>query len=278
MDTKRVGLIGVGNIGTHFSKKLTEAGFPLTVFDLDEAKVQRAVDLGASAAESTVEVAEASDVILLSLPSSKPVEAVMDSLLPVLQTGQVVADTGTSRRETDVQYAKLCAEKGAALIDAPITWRSGGPTIMVGGEAQHFEQAREVLEAVSNKLQHVGPIGHGQALKYVNQMILAGQLAVWCESVEFAKSCGLDPELIAEHLEFPVPDVLFGDDFSGTGTLKLHYKDLGYILEAAHETGAHVPVSNVAHEAFKYADTTGDPLWGQPGIATYWRALRGEGE
>jgi len=262
----------------NYSTKLTEARYPLTAFDLDRAKMQYAVDLGAVGADTPADVAAASDIVVLSLPGSKPVDEVMNAMLPALRPGQLVIDTGTSRRETDVEWAAACEPKGVGFMDAPITWRKGGLTIMAGGTEAQFEQGRGVLEVIGHRVRHVGPTGSGQLLKYVNQMILAGQLAVWCESVEFAKSCDLDPKLIAEHLEFDVPETLFGDDFSGSGTLKLHYKDLGYILEAAHETGAHVPVANVAHEAFKYADLTGDPLWGQPGIATYWRMLmRGEG-
>ena len=277
---QRIGLIGIGNIGKVFSEKLLQAGFPLTVLDRDRAKMQHAVDLGAKPADTPGDVADASDVIVFALPGSRPVEEVMegaDGILGRLRAGQLVIDTGTTRPATDIRYAGLCGEKGAGLVDAPITWRSQGLIIMVGGAAEHFAQGREVLDVLSYKVRHIGPIGHGQLLKFVNQMILAGQLAVWCESVEFTKACGLDPALVRDYLEFPVPDALYGDDFSGGGHLALHYKDLGYILEAAHETDAHVPVTNAAHEAFKFAHLTGDPMWAQSGIATYWREMNRRG-
>ena len=273
---QRVGLIGLGNIGSHYTKKLREAGYPLTVLDLDPAKVERAVSLGARSAKTAGEVAETSDVILLSLPASPNVEAVMDGadgVLAQIKPGQLVIDTGTTRRETDIRYERLCREKGAGYLDAPITWRAPGLIIMAGGLAEDYATGHDVLACVSYKVQHVGPIGYGQILKMVNQLILAGQLAVWAESVEFAKAAGIDPHLAKDYLEFPVPDVLFGDEFAGNGTLALHYKDLGYILEAAHETGAHVSITNAVHEAFKAAAIHGDRNWGQPGIATYWRRL-----
>ena len=277
---QRIGLIGIGNIGTVFSKKLIEAGYPLTVLDCDRAKMQHAVDLGAQPADASGDVADASDIILLALPGSGPVEDVMEGksgILARLRAAHLVIDTGTTRPATDIRYAALCAERDAGLVDAPITWRSEGLIIMVGGRAEHFAQGCEVLDVLSYKLKHIGPIGQGQLLKFVNQMILAGQLAVWCESVEYAKTCGLDPALIKEYLEFPVPDALYGDDFSGGGHLALHYKDLGYILETAHETDAHVPMTNAAHEAFKFAHLTGDPMWAQVGIAAYWREMNRRG-
>jgi len=275
----RIGLIGIGNIGRYFSRKLREANYPLTVRDIDQAKMEYAVDLGATAATSSGDVARASDIVILSLPGSHAVEAAMDGpdgILAHLRPGRLVIDTGTSRPATDVRYERLCAANGAGFIDAPITWRSSGLIIMVGGSPVHYERGRDVLTCLSYKLRHVGPIGHGQVLKLVNQLILAGQLAVWAEAVEFATQSGIEPRLAKEFLEFPVPESVYGDEFSGGGTLALHYKDLGYVLEVAHDTGAHVPVTNAVHEAFKAAKTAGDPLWGQPGIVTYWRRLNRE--
>jgi len=273
---QRIGLIGIGNIGSHFAKTLCEAGYRLTVLDRDRQKMAQAIALGAQPAATPGEVADPSDIILLCLPGSEAVDNVMegeDGILSHLRTGQLVIDTGTSRPETAVRYEKLCAERNAGFIDAPITWRSSGLIIMVGGTADNFEKGREVLERLSYKLKHVGPIGHGQVLKLMNQLVLAGQLAVWAEAVTFAQRSGIDPRLLREHLEFPIPERLYGDDFSGGGQLALHYKDLGYVLELAHQNGANIPVTGIVHEAFKYAHISGDPDWTQPGIVTYWRKL-----
>jgi 2-hydroxy-3-oxopropionate reductase len=272
----RIGLIGIGNIGSHFAKVLREAGYPLTVLDLDRAKLEQAVTLGAQAAAHPAEVADQSDIILLCLPGSHAVDDVMtgvNDILGHLRPGQLVVDTGTSRPETAVRYDRLCAEKSAGFIDAPITWRSQGLIIMVGGSADNFERGREVLERLSYKLKHVGPIGHGQMLKLANQLVLAGQLAVWAEAVAFTQQCGLDGQLLRGYLEFPIPEALYGDDFAGGGQLALHFKDLGYILEVAHDNGANIPVTGIVHEAFKHAHVAGDPNWTQPGIVTYWRRL-----
>ena len=275
-----IGLIGVGNVGSGFARMLREAGYPLTVFDKDPKKMEPAIALGAEAAASPAEVAEKCDAIILSLPGSPLVEAVMegdDGVLAHLREGQLVIDTGTSRPETDMKYEKLCGERDAGFVDAPITGRSKGWIMMVGGTEENFEKARPVLTHLSYKLKHVGPVGCGQVLKLMNQLVLAGQWAVWSEAIEFGRQAGLEPRLLSEYLEFGVPEVMYGDDFSAGGQLGLHYKDLGYILDLAHDTEANIPVTALVHEIFKGAKIAGKPDWFQAGIIAYWRRLNRTG-
>ncbi len=272
----RVGLIGVGNVGSGFARRLREAGYPLVVHDREEAKLAPAVALGAEAAGTPGEVAERAEVVLLSLPGSHVVEAVMEGergVLAHLQPGQLVVDTGTSHPDTDVRYARLCHERGAAFIDAPITGRGPGWIIMAAGPEEDVERGREVLTCLAYKLAHVGPVGAGQVLKLANQMILAGQWGIWAEAVTFAQQGGLDPRLLKDLLEFPVPEQMYGDDFHAGGHLALHYKDLGYALDVAHRTEANLPLTSLIREVFKAAKRGGEPDWGQTGIIDYWRRL-----
>jgi 3-hydroxyisobutyrate dehydrogenase-like beta-hydroxyacid dehydrogenase len=132
----RAGLAGLGNVGSGFARKLREAGFPLSVFDIKPQCVKAAAELGAIPTAGSAQVADQSDVILLSLPGNHVVEAVMEGgegVLDRLRAGQLVIDTGTSRPETDIRYQKLCAERGAGFLDAPTTGRSAGWVMMVGG-------------------------------------------------------------------------------------------------------------------------------------------------
>jgi 3-hydroxyisobutyrate dehydrogenase-like beta-hydroxyacid dehydrogenase len=129
------------------------------------------------------------------------------------------------------------------------------------------------LTRLSFKLRHVGPIGSGQVLKLANQMVLAGQMAVWSEAIEFTRQSGLDQHLLSEYLDFPITPGLEGDSFEGGGQLALHYKDLIYALDFAHETGANVPLTAQIHEIFKATKMTGESNWMQTGIVTHWRHL-----
>ncbi len=281
MMKQAIGLIGLGNIGSFYAEQLIKEQYPLCVLDLDQVQVEKAVKLGAVSVGSPAEIAEKSEIIILALPGSKAVEQVMDGdsgLLLNARQGQLIIDTGTSRPDTDIRYEKLCAEKGVGFIDSPLTWRKQGQILMVGGKAEFYDQAKEVLECLSYKCMHVGEIGEGQVLKMMNQALLANHLAANAEIVEMAKKHKMDPRLLKDYLEFDIPELLYGDDFSGGGHLTLHYKDLGYLLEIAHDSGANIPISSLVHEIFKTSKLYGDEChaderWLQIGIASYWRRL-----
>lgn len=273
---QKIGFIGLGNIGSRFTESLLKAGYPLMVYDLDSNKVEESVQRGAQAATSVKDVTLHADIVMLALPGSEAVEAVMDGangIIRHLRPGQIVVDTGTTRPATDIRYEQLVREQGAALLDAPLTYRKPGPILMVGGEEEAFARAQDVLTCVSYKVKHVGPIGSGQVLKMINQHILAGQMAVYAEAMEMAKLHDVDTQLLKDFLEFDVPDLLYGDQFNSGGQLALHYKDLGYLLEMAHDSGANIPLASLVHEIFKTTVAYGEDNWLQAGIITYWQRL-----
>lgn len=278
---RNVGLIGLGNIGSFYSRKLLEAGYPLTVLDPDADKQKAAVDAGARGAVTPAEVAKASDTIILSLPNSEVVGDVMEGengILSAIQEGQLVIDTSTCRPSTAVRYEKLCAAKKAGFIDSPLSWRKPGQILMVGGSEENFTKAEEILACISYKYRLVGPIGYGQYLKMINQAVLANTMAVNCEAVELTKKCGIDPKLLRDYLEFDIPEVLYTEDYMGVGQLALHYKDLGYLNEIAHDICANIPISALVHELFKTTKLYGDTRWIQAGIQTYYNRLNSSEE
>jgi 2-hydroxy-3-oxopropionate reductase len=278
---KNVGLIGLGNIGSYYVTRLREAGYPLTVFDIDSQKLESAVKQGATTADTAAKVAQNSDFIILALPKSEIVESVMEGeqgVLSVLKADQVVIDTSTSRPRTAVRLEKLCEEKGAGFIDSPLTWRGPGNThiLMVGGKEASFKKAEEILKCLSYKYKLVGSSGTGQILKLINQAVIANQIAVHAEAVELTKRYGLDPALLKEFLEFDIPEGLLAEDYRGGGQLALNYKDLGYLLEIAHDSCANIPISSLVHEMFKTSKIYGEPNWRQLGIQTYYKRLNND--
>jgi len=276
---KRTGLIGLGSIGSYFTSKLVGAGYPLAAFDIAPEPVQRAVEQGAGPAGTPGEVADASDVILLALPGSHAVEEVMlgeGGLLPKLRPGQVVIDTGTSLPASHLKLVPLVEKVGARMLDAPITWRSAGLTIMVGGDEATYRECLDVLSVVGAKVRYVGGPGQGQLCKLVNQMVQAGTTSIVAESLVFAAKAGLDLEQVVETLDLEGgARAMLGGDSAGAGQLRLHYKDLGYALAAARDLGTPTPVTALVNEAFKLAAVTGDPSWIQPAVITYWERLAG---
>jgi 3-hydroxyisobutyrate dehydrogenase-like beta-hydroxyacid dehydrogenase len=276
---KRIGLIGFGNIGSYYGKILRKAGYPLTVLIRNPQKLETVVKLGAIPADTTAKVVQNSDFIILSLPNSEVVETVMEGecgVLSVLKAGQIVIDTSTSRPRTAVRLEKLCEEKGAGFIDSPLTRRGPGHILMVGGKETKFKKAEEILKCLSYKYRLLGPVGTGQIIKLIHQEILAGLEAVYAEAVEFTKKNRLDPVLFKDYLEFDIPEGLLSEDYRGGGELAFMYKDMGYLLEMAHENCANIPISSLVHEIFKTSKIYGEPNWEQIGIQTYYKRLNND--
>jgi 3-hydroxyisobutyrate dehydrogenase-like beta-hydroxyacid dehydrogenase len=279
---KKVGLIGLGNVGSYYVTKLLEAGYPLTVLDIDPQKLETAVKQGATPAGTPAEVAQNSDFVILSLLNSDVVEKVMEGehgVLSVLKAGQVVIDTSTNRPQTAIRLEKLCEAKGADFIDAPLTKRGPGYShiLMVGGKEVSFKKAEEILKCLSYKYRLFGPVGIGQVVKLINQAVLANQLVVNAEAVELAKKCGFDPMILKEYLNFDIEEGLLAADYRGGGELGLHYKDLGYLLEVAHDCCANLPISSLMHEMLKTSMVYGDPKWNHVrSIQTYYQRLNND--
>jgi len=271
-----IGLVGLGNMGQFYAQRFLQAGFRLCVFDIDERKVEWANSIGATSVPSPKDLAQSSDCVVIAVPGSREVEVVMEGengILSGLRSGHLVINTSTTHPNTDIHYERECANKGAGYVDAPVTWRKQGLIIMVGGTPENFDRAKPVLDVIGYKVVHVGPVGYGQLLKAVNQLIGACQRAVWCEAAEFARGLGLDPSLIRDALELPMPEDVLSEDFSGGGQLALHYKDLGYIVDLAHEHEIAIPLTMLVHEIFKATKRYGLRNWTQVGIVTFWRRL-----
>ena len=274
-----IGLVGLGYMGNHYAKNLLSAGYSLTVLDVDAERVRQVVDLGANAARTSGELAEASDAVVLSLPSSEIVDLVMsgdDGVIAHLKPGQVVIDTSTSLRASHLKLVKLVEQAGGKMLDAPVTWREPGVTIMVGGDEQAFHDCEDVLNTIGAKVRYVGAAGQGQVAKSVNQMIGAGTGAVLAEALAFAAKGGLDLEQLAETLDIPERGLrIINREFRGTGTLTLTYKDLGYALATARQLGAATPLTALVDEIHKAVVAYGEPWWHGPALVTYWEKLSG---
>lgn len=225
MTNDSVGLVGAGNVGTYFVEWLTTARHSVTVHDVDPERVDHATDLGATAAGSPAEVVRESTVVLLSLPGSEYVEAVMegeDGILTALEAGQVVVDTGTTEPDVEVRYERLCREREAAYLDAPLTW--GGPgeytdesgpafTMFVGGDPDTYERVEPILDTLAHTHEHFGPVGHGQVVKAGHRLRQNCMAALDAELVEFYRNNGVDAEAVDDLLGWGVREALFDDAY-----------------------------------------------------------------
>ncbi len=186
----KIGFIGLGTMGGSFASNLQKAGYELVVHDLHRQLAERQLAAGAAWAETPRAVAEATEVVLTSLPGPAEVEAVAldptDGLLAGMRPGAVYFDLTTNAPTLIREVHAAFAEKGMHVLDAPV---SGGPkgaasgrlAIWVGGDEAVFQEHRAVLDALGDQVRYIGPIGAGSIAKLVHN---AAGYAIQCALAE----------------------------------------------------------------------------------------------
>jgi 3-hydroxyisobutyrate dehydrogenase-like beta-hydroxyacid dehydrogenase len=203
MSELRIGFIGLGNMGGRMAGCLRRDDVEVLGFD---AKTENIAAVGATVAASGAAVVDGSDVVLLSLPDSRVVEAVVlgdDGILANIRAGQVVVDLSTAAPESTRRIAGLLAEKGASYLDAGISGgaaaaEKGTLTLMVGGEADALERVQPVLAHFATNVFHLGASGAGHTAKLLNNFLNAVALSATAEVMVAGKKAGLDLHLLLE--------------------------------------------------------------------------------
>lgn len=265
---KRLGFVGLGRMGRPMAHNLLRAGYELTVHNRSRAVVDALAREGARAANSPLLVAAASELVFTCLPTPAAVEAVIlgpDGLLTAPPSGLIVVDTSTVNPELSRRLAATAAERGAHLLDAPI---SGGPpgaeaatlTVMAGGAADVFARALPVLRTIGSNVHHVGPSGAGSTVKIVNQLLTAVNTAAVAEASVLGARAGVSPEVLfdvlrtsyggSRMLERALPRIM-ARDFTPGGPIDLILKDLDIIDDVGRDLNVRLLLSSVARGLFK---------------------------
>lgn len=252
MSALRIGFIGLGNMGGRMAKCLLDAGEKVLGFD---TRAEVIAQVGADAASSSAEVIEHSDIVLLSLPDSKVVEAVVfgdDGLIVHSHADQIVVDLSTAAPESTRRIHAAFAERGATYLDAGISGgaaaaEKGRLTLMVGGEGAALERARPVLERFAANIYHIGDSGAGHLTKLLNNFLNAVSLSATAEVMVAAKKAGLDLDVVLEvfnkssGVNFATinrfPKIVHGDYLKGGLTNTLMLKDITLYVDLLAQLG-----------------------------------------
>jgi 2-hydroxy-3-oxopropionate reductase len=258
---EKLGFLGLGIMGGPMTRNLLKAGYAVTAFDIDGAKVKALAAQGAKPASSPAEVARNSDIVLACLPSAEVVEQSVsgrNGILEGCRQGQVFVDHTTNFPDVSAALAEKLAAQGVEMLDAPVSGgnlgaEQGTLSIMVGGKPAVFERCLPVLNAMGKRVVLMGErVGAGGYAKLVNQIMVSIHLASVAEAFVFAKKAGLDLTKLVSALEagwanstvlnVKAPKIL-KNDYSPVGTCKIMQKDLSYIARAAETLGVPVPFS-----------------------------------
>ena len=271
---EKIGFVGLGIMGMPMAGHLLDAGYDVAAYDVRRAAVQEASQRGAEACSSPAEVASLSDIIITMVPDSPDVEAVIagdNGILDGVQHGSVVIDMSTIDPATGQRMAELLQEKGADMLDAPVTGGAIGAqnatlSIFVGGSAESFERCKPVLELLGASVMHMGPGGTGHTAKLANQILGATCMIGVAEAFVFAKKAGLDLRTFYEaairgagnswHLEKLGPKIIDGD-FAPGFMAKHMRKDLRLAAHAAGGVDAPVPVAALVGQLYGALSASG---------------------
>lgn len=263
-----VGFIGLGNMGTGMAGNIQKADYPMVVFDLRAAMMQPFLQNGAKQASTPAEVARLSDVVFTSLPGPKEVEAVatgVGGVLEGIKPGGIYVDLSTSRPTLIRQIEPLFRQKGAHVLDAPV---SGGKTgaatrnlaVMVGGERAIFDRIKPILDAFGDKVFYAGSIGAGSVAKLVHNMIGHGIRQAIAEGLTLGVKAGVEAEPLWEcvrrgavgrmsGLHEGIPRMVFRGQFEPASfALSLARKDILLANELGREFQVPMPIANLAEQ------------------------------
>ncbi|MEV4511251.1 NAD(P)-dependent oxidoreductase [Dactylosporangium sp. NPDC049525] len=254
----RIGFVGLGNMGGRMCACVVRGGHDVLGYDVREANVTAA---GAKPAASVGEVTDGSDILLLSLPDSHVVEAVVlgdDGVLAHARPGLIVVDLSTAAPDSTTRLHGMLAERGAAYLDAGISGGAaaadkGALTLMVGGEAGVLDRARPVLDLFAANIFHCGPSGAGHTVKLLNNFLNAIALSATAEVMVAAKKADLDLETVLAVLNAGsgvnfatrnrFPSIIHGDYLKGGLTNTLMLKDVNLYVELVARLGVASPNS-----------------------------------
>jgi 3-hydroxyisobutyrate dehydrogenase len=207
----RIGFIGLGAMGLPMTGHLLAAGHDVTVASRSQGPIDAAVALGAHDGATPRQVAEAAELIILCVPSSPQVVAVVDEMLAALGEGKTVVDCSTIDPDVERAQHDRVAATGARYLDAPLSGgttgaRNGVLTLMVGGDTETLEDVTPALSAFAALIVHVGGPGMGQVVKLCNNLIYAAQMTATAEASALAVESGVDMHKLFEVLTHATGD------------------------------------------------------------------------
>jgi len=261
----KIGFVGLGIMGKPMSKNLLKAGYELVVCDVVKKAVDEVVAAGARSAANPKEVAKQVDIVITMLPNSPHVKQVVlgeNGIIEGAKAGCIVIDMSSIAPLVSREVAGKLAEKGIAMLDAPV---SGGEpkaidgtlSVMVGGKKDIFDKCYPIMKSMAGSVVLTGDIGAGNVTKLANQIIVALNIAAMSEALVLASKAGVEPDLVYKAIRGGLAGSVVLDakaplvmdrKFNPGFRINLHIKDLGNVLETAHEIGVPLPLSAAVME------------------------------
>ena len=264
---KKVGVIGLGNMGMGMAKNLIKSGFSVIGFDLDDKRLRKLKENGGSTATSTVQVGKETDAVFVMVMNGEQVKAVVADLVTGLKDRGTIILTATIRPEEAKEAYSIADIEGVAMLDSPVSGgmdgaHNGTLTLMTAGKNSVFNDCIKILEAVSSNIFHVGEeIGEGQTVKASLQAFIGASFTAIFESLVLGSKAGIKGQILydvfsASGVGSPLfkncAGLIMDRKFNNTGShISTMYKDLGISLDMAKKNGVPLFTAGAAYELFQ---------------------------
>jgi len=264
---KKVGVIGLGNMGMGMAKNLIKSGFSVIGFDLDAKRLLKLKENGGSTATSTVQVGEETDAVFVMVMNGEQVKAVVADLVTGLKDRGTIILTATITPEEAREAYSIADIEGVAMLDSPVSGgmdgaHNGTLTLMTAAKMSVFDDCIKILEAVSSNIFHVGEeIGEGQTVKASLQAFIGASFTAIFESLVLGSKAGIKGQTLydvfsASGVGSPLfkncAGLIMDRKFKNTGShISTMYKDLGISLDMAKKNGVPLFTAGAAYELFQ---------------------------
>lgn len=268
----KIAFLGLGDIGAPIASHLARDPFDLVVWNRTPSKAEEfARNYNARVARTPAEAVNGVDVVITCLPSSAEVEAVVhgeNGILGAMRKGAVLVDCTSGDPPTSRSIAAELGGRGVEFIDAPVSGGTSGAkagtlTVMWGGEETVFQRVKPVIEAFGKKIVHAGPVGSGDALKAVNNALLAVHILSTAEGLAILAKAGVDARVALDVInassgrsntsENLIPQRVLTREFPRTFRLALLDKDIGIAAVLAEDLDVSTPLITLTADRFHEA-------------------------
>ena len=271
---KKIGFIGLGNMGLPMANNILKAGIEVNAFDLSEKALNQAENLGMSIKQNSESVLEDIDALITMLPNGSSVEKIFldDNLLEGINKQTLIIESSTISPEISKKVSKMAENYGISMLDAPVSGgvkgaELGNLTFMVGGSESDLQKGSSLFKIMGDKIFYAGESGSGQIAKLCNNMLLAVHMCGTAETLALGVNNGLDPVVLSEIMKNssggnwslekynPYPGVMktapASEDYSGGFLNTLMLKDLNLVSELALQSESSTPMGKLALQLYE---------------------------
>ncbi|MFZ8975948.1 MAG: NAD(P)-dependent oxidoreductase [Pseudohongiellaceae bacterium] len=282
----KVAFIGLGVMGYPMAGHVLRAGLEICVFNRNAARAEQwCAEYGGDMAPTPAEAAKNADAVLVCVGNDDDVRAVVlgeSGALSAMKPGAILVDHTTASADLARELAGAAQQQGKQFLDAPVSGgqagaENGALTVMIGGDPSTYDLAKPVIDCYSRFSKLLGPAGHGQLAKMVNQICIAGVVQGLAEGLNFAMQAGLEGEALIETISKGAAgswqmenryQTMLQDQYEFGFAVDWMRKDLGIALAEAAKNGAELPVTALVDSFYQEVQAAGGGRWDTSSLLT----------